>query len=73
MGSMASAIEALPRLLGTDEAAPIVGVSAQTLHDWRQADKGPPYLRVGRKIVYLREDLDAWLAARRVVPGGGCA
>jgi predicted DNA-binding transcriptional regulator AlpA len=30
------------------------------------ADDGPPFVRVGRLIRYLKSDLDAWLAARRV-------
>lgn len=26
----------------------------------------PPYCRIGRKILYLRADLDAWLKSHRV-------
>jgi predicted DNA-binding transcriptional regulator AlpA len=29
-------------------------------------DEGPPFVRVGRLVRYLKSDLDAWLAARRV-------
>lgn len=32
---------------------------------------GPPYVRMGRAIRYLKSDLDAWLASRRVVPAKG--
>jgi hypothetical protein len=33
----------------------------------RRGIDGPPYIRVGRAIRYLRADLDRWLAAHRVV------
>lgn len=29
---------------------------------------GPPYLRVGRRVVYRWADVAAWLDARRVTP-----
>lgn len=51
--------------LTTDEAAPLLGVSADTLFLWRRKGYGPPYTRVGpRKILYDRAELLAWLAAR---------
>ena len=28
----------------------------------------PPYVKLGRKILYIREDLDRWLATFRVEP-----
>ena len=30
---------------------------------------GPPYLKVGARILYLREDLDNWLIEHRVEVG----
>jgi len=27
---------------------------------------GPPYVKVGRRVLYLKADLDAWLAEHRV-------
>ncbi len=29
---------------------------------------GPPFVRVGRRVLYLKKDLDAWLAQHRVDP-----
>src|SRR5688572_17483924 len=32
----------------------------------REGTPGPPFIRIGRAIRYLRADLDAWLRAHRV-------
>ena len=59
-----------PVLLTTPEAAQILRVSARTLRRWRDEGRGdgPPYLRLGRKIVYDRKALSTWLG--RSVPHG---
>lgn len=31
----------------------------------------PPYLKVGRKIIYKKSDVLAWMEAHRVTPVGG--
>ena len=54
-------------MLGTEEAAPYIGVTAGTLRYWRHiADgTGPKSFRVGKKLVYYaQEDLDEWLATQ---------
>ncbi len=38
------------------------------LAQWRHRSCGPPYYRLGRKIVYRGEDLNAWAQASRVDP-----
>lgn len=30
---------------------------------------GPPWVRIGRSVRYLRDDLDAWLQRHRASPG----
>jgi len=30
--------------------------------------QGPPYVKLGRRVLYRAADVDAWLAARVVVP-----
>lgn len=56
--------------LPTAEAAHYIGVAYGTLKKWRVTGDGPAYARLGTKagarIVYLIEDLDAWLRANRV-------
>ena len=49
-----------------NEAAEYIGCSPETLATWASRGGGPPYLRIGRKVVYLQSDLDVWMASRRV-------
>lgn len=39
------------------------------LAQWRHKQIGPPFYRLGRKIVYRGADLNAWSESRRVEPG----
>jgi excisionase family DNA binding protein len=48
------------------EAAAYLGVNAQTLANWAHTGKvGIPHHKVGRKVVYMKSDLDNYLAANR--------
>lgn len=52
--------------LNVKEAAIYLGVAAQTLNRWRmKAGEGPPFVKLGRRVVYERADLDAFLAQQR--------
>lgn len=56
------------------EAAAYLGVAASTLRQGRCEGRRenrmppPPYVRIGRKILYICEDLDLWLSTYRVQP-----
>lgn len=55
------------------EAAQYLGVSQATLAlDVTTHRHAIPYFKVGRKVYYLKADLDEWLMARRVVPQPVC-
>lgn len=56
-------------LLSTFEAADYLNVPRQTLAVWRHHRTGPVYVRVGRHVMYRRNDLDAWIDAQAVHPG----
>ena len=43
--------------------------SVGTLRNWRSRSEGPPFIKEGASVVYLRSDVVEWLASRRV--GGG--
>lgn len=53
-------------LLTTPQAAPLVGVTAGTLENWRIAGTGPRFIRAGRKVVYDPADIETWKNANRV-------
>jgi excisionase family DNA binding protein len=50
------------------EAAQYLGLHRSTLDKWRMDRAILPFHRVGRKVLYLRSDLDTYLASCRVEP-----
>ncbi len=59
-------VEILPAYLTPAEAGRFIGAATQTLARWRCEGGGPDFIRVGRKIMYGRDDLIGWMSARRV-------
>jgi predicted DNA-binding transcriptional regulator AlpA len=55
-------------LLNEHEVAEILRVKSATLQAWRYYKTGPAYIRVGRLIRYLREDVEQWAESRRYEP-----
>lgn len=51
--------------LDTISTARLLGLSARTLEKWRVTGGGPPYIRLGRRVVYSVEDLRAYVESRR--------
>jgi hypothetical protein len=49
----------------TGEAAKYTKLSASTLAKRRVFGGGPKYLKLGRRVVYSKRDLDIWLDAHR--------
>jgi hypothetical protein len=47
-------------------AASFIGLAVATLAKLRCVGGGPAYFKLGRKVLYRRSDLAAWLNARRV-------
>ena len=48
-------------LLTTAEVADLLRVPAGTARYWRSIGRGPRSSRLGRKVVYTRADVDAWI------------
>lgn len=57
-------------LLTPREVAELVRRSPRTLANWRYLGEGPTYTAAGGRILYARDDVETWLAAQRVTPGG---
>jgi predicted DNA-binding transcriptional regulator AlpA len=51
-----------PRYLRTPEAARFLGLSDRTLEKHRTYGTGPTYRKLGGRVVYALEDLQAWAA-----------
>lgn len=45
----------------TEELADELGKSVLTVAKWRNQKIGPPYIRVGKKVLYGREGVRKWL------------
>ena len=52
-------------LLTPQEAAELLRSKDRTLERWRHAGGGPPFVKIGRRVVYRLSDLEAWLAQQR--------
>ena len=49
-------------LLTTAEVALILRAPVSTVRYWRYLDTGPRSFKLGRRVVYRRADVHAWLA-----------
>ena len=50
-----------PRYLRTPEAARFLGLSGRTLEKHRTYGTGPCYSKIGGRVVYRLDDLQAWV------------
>lgn len=44
-----------------DEVAARFRISVKTVQKWRQTNRGPRYVKVGRLVRYRESDIQAWL------------
>jgi hypothetical protein len=50
----------------------MIGVDPSTLRRWRTAQpmQGPPFIAISERVTkYRADDIEQWLARRRVIPG----
>ena len=52
--------------LETRKAARCLGICHRTLEKFRIYGAGPPYIRIGQRIVYKHDDLVKWQRLRRL-------
>jgi hypothetical protein len=53
-----------PELLTIAEAAHLLRTRVATLRFWRHRNIGPASFRLGRRVLYRRADLTAWIDAQ---------
>lgn len=56
----------MTNLLGTNEAAKYLGVSRQTMRNWKNAKQGPVYIFCGGRRMYRKKDLDRFMTQGNV-------
>lgn len=54
-----------PEYMITVEVAELARTSAETVRYWRHVGKGPKSFKVGRRVLYDRADVEAWLDAAK--------
>lgn len=47
-----------------DEVAKEHRISPATLRYWRHRDEGPKSFKIGRRVMYRRVDVEAWIQAQ---------
>ena len=65
-----SAADREPELLTISEAAELVRAPVATLRYWRHLGRGPRSFRLGRRVLYRRDDLRAWIDTQHDQPSG---
>jgi excisionase family DNA binding protein len=50
--------------LTTDDLAAITRAPVSTVRYWRHIGAGPRSMKVGRRVLYRREDVETWLASK---------
>lgn len=60
---------ALPPLMTTAEVAEFIQASKESLNQDRYLGRGLPYIRIGRKIRYRREEIVKYLDANTIHGG----
>lgn len=50
-----------------EEAAGYLKITANTLRNWLSQGKKIPFHKAGRRVVFFREELEAWLLESSVV------
>ena len=56
--------EPVPELLTITEAAELLRAPVATLRYWRHLGTGPRSFRLGRRVLYRRDELTAWIGAQ---------
>lgn len=52
------------RLLFAEEVSEWTRVPENTLAYWRVCQQGPPWAKLGRRVVYRESDVQAWIDAQ---------
>lgn len=47
------------------EAAEYIGIAKSTLDKMRVAGGGPRFIKIGKRVLYDKADLDAWIEAQK--------
>jgi excisionase family DNA binding protein len=55
----------MPDYMTTAEVAELLRTSAETVRYWRHVGKGPASFRIGRRVLYVRTDVERFIEEAR--------
>ena len=55
----------MAKYLTTEEVAELLRAPVETVRWWRHVGKGPKSFKLGRRVLYALEDVDAFVAEAR--------
>jgi excisionase family DNA binding protein len=55
----------MEKYLTTEEVAELLRTSSESVRYWAHVGKGPKSFKVGRRRLYAREDVEAFISAAR--------
>lgn len=61
----------MPDLMTTEEVSALTRSPAETVRYWRHIGKGPRSFKLGRRVVYERADVLAWIEGQRTEQSAG--
>lgn len=70
---MVASVGQPPEYLTTDEVAKLVRAPAESVRFWHHAGRGPRSVKIGRRRLYRRADVEAWLEKQYDSQGPGAA
>ena len=53
----------MTELITTVELSAMLHVPLKSLEHWRYKGAGPRYARIGKRVLYRRSDVEAWLTS----------
>lgn len=56
------------KLLPQADVASMLGCTVRTLENWRARRTGPPFIRLGNRVVYREAALEQWLVQQEETP-----
>jgi len=62
-----AAAEQVPAYMITEEVAELLRAPVETVRYWRHIGKGPKSFKVGRRVLYALEDVEAFVREARKV------
>jgi DNA-binding transcriptional MerR regulator len=60
----------MSEMLSIEQLAEKLKTSVNTVRYWRTIGYGPKSARIGRRVMYRRADVEAWIDAQFEAPGG---